>query len=163
MNTSEINDFLRKIPSFVGAFPCNHIPDPDETQSAFVINLSPFDASDDSIQGSHWVAIVIRDGKGIYFDSMGLPPLQSDILKFLSQHSIRYKFNTQNLQSIHSRVCGVYCIDFITMHALGENLRGYLSSFQVDHRFNDRLVVDRVTCLSSILQPQSTLDLKTLL
>lgn len=165
MNTIQINEYLKEIKSFGGTFPCNFIPHPRRKPASFVVNLDRYDSKKTGLQGSHWVVILIqRDGAGIYFDCSGMPPMQPDILKFLESNCPHgFKFSNQTLQDPTSDVCGVYCIDFIYAIARGASLKQYLSGFTSSYPLNDRLVVDRVTCLSSTSQRRSALNLKTLL
>ena len=167
MNTSQINACLKNEKQFVGSFPCNYIKVTRKRPAYYVINTSRWQHRDvNKIQeGQHWVVVVLKEnGKGLYFDSFGLPPLQPDIITYLEKTCPRgYKYNTQTLQNPSSSACGVYCADFIANHSKGVNLRKYLSNFTSDSVSNDKLVVKRTTCLSSISPPLSRLNLKTLL
>lgn len=165
MNTRQVNAYLNRINNFVGTFPCNFIPDPKHLPAYYVVNLSRYSPSVIGSQGSHWVAIVVKNNKrGIYFDCSGMPPCQDDVVNFLEQHCpLGVTTNNQTIQNPTSDVCGVYCIDFITAHAKGISLRRYLQSFSSSFSLNDQTVVDRVTCQSSTLPQRSQLNLKTLL
>lgn len=164
MNTYQINDYLRNIKNFAGTFPCNFIPMPTKFPAYYVVNLSRFNPDGGIGQGTHWVAIGIDAKKrGTYFDSMGIPPLQPDILNFLSKTCKRFKHNTQTLQSSGSYVCGVYCIDFICSQSQGMGLREYLKHFSMDLAGNDRCVTRRVNSHVEYLRPRNTIKLEALL
>lgn len=164
MNTCELNDHLRNIKNFVGTFPCNFIPLPTQLPAYYVVNLSRFDPNEGSRQGTHWVAVAIDEKqRGTYFDSLGMPPLQSDIQKFLNQTCKRFKHNTQTLQSPDSNVCGVYCIDFICAQSRGIGLREYMRIFRMNHTSNDQLVVKRVSSQMGHLNPRYPSNLNKLL
>ena len=165
MNTLQINVLLSNVSCFVGTFPANHIRVTGKRPAAYIINTSPYDESAPPFkQGSHWIAIYIkRGGKGYYFDSFGLPPLQADIQQFLARTCPKgYKCNTQTLQHYSSRVCGVYCIDFLFLLSRGISLRTYLTAFTANTVLNDRSVVKRTQCRLSTLLRRLHLDLWTL-
>lgn len=164
MDTNEINKCLEKTKGFIGTFPCNMIPEPTSGQCYFVVNTSPWVEGKSKVQGSHWVAIVCKtEGKAIYFDSFGLPPLEKNIVRFLGTFCKRsYKYNTQSLQSPYSSVCGAYCIDFIQQIEAGASLRSYVSEFTSNPLDNDKIVITR-TCQSLTQQSRLRSKLKTLL
>ena len=77
--------------------------------------------------GEHWVAVIFNNnGDGLYFDSYGLPPLETEIIDFLDNHSPSWRYNRQRLQSLQSKVCGLYCIFTLDAAARGYNIQKYL-------------------------------------
>lgn len=117
MDTTTINRILRSEPStrhqYSGCFPSDALRLPHSYPSAVVANLDPMDRP-----GSHWVALYMRSPTRVdYFDSYGLPPI-GDIGRFLAN----FKERTTNnciIQSVNSRVCGHYCIFFLTSRCRG--------------------------------------------
>ena len=80
------------------------------------------------------------NGKVFYFDSYGLPPLDTEIINFLNNHSLSWRYNQQRLQSLQSKVCGLYCIFTLDAAARGYNIQKYLQKtfLSTDHHRNDR-------------------------
>ena len=90
--------------------------------------------------GEHWVAVIFNNnGNVLYFDSYGLPPLETEIIDFLDNHSWSWSYNRQRLQSLYRKVCGLYCI-FTLDAARGYNTQKYLQQkfLSTDHHKNDR-------------------------
>lgn len=169
MNTQQINTLLADVPNFRGTFPANMIPKPQKIPAAYVINTGSVKKQKSGaivVEGEHWVALILKaGGRADYFDSYGLPPTVPEIADFIANHAPGgISFSTQMLQDPVSRVCGVYCVDYLRQR-LKHNVskRNYLKSFKSDFGFNDRLVVKRVTWQLSTRLRQCKLNLKTLL
>ena len=170
MNTGQINECLREVRGFQGTFPCNMIRPARRRPAFYVINTARVDKNSKCdkqgvVKGKHWVVVVCKsNGKGMYFDSFGMPPSQPEITRFINEMNPKgYKFSSQMIQSPLSAVCGTYCIDFVRFVASGGSMKKYLSLFKTDLNLNDRRVVHRVTCQSSAQLRLSLSNLKTLL
>lgn len=110
---------------FRGVFPIDKTPAPNNYPCAYVFNT---DASDQP--GEHWIAIYLTDaGKGEYFDSYGIPPLQYKFLAFLRKHSSTWTHNETNLQASVSDVCGEYCVFFLLQRCRGRSLASIVNMF----------------------------------
>ena len=91
--------------------------------------------------GAHWVAVIFKNnGNVLYFDFYGLPPLETEIIDFLDNYSSSWSYNRQRLQSLQSKVCGLYCIFTLDSAARGYNIQKYLQQkfLSTDHHRNDR-------------------------
>ena len=91
--------------------------------------------------GEHWVAVIFNNnGNVLYFDSYGLPPLETEIINFLDNHSSSWRYNRQRLQSLQSKVCGLFCIFTLDAAARAYNIQKYLQQkfLSPDHHKNDR-------------------------
>lgn len=83
---------------------------------AYIINTAKSHKS-----GEHWVAVIFYpNGKAVYFDSYGLPPLEMEIIHFIQNNSRSWTYSNQTIQSRLGKVCGHYCI-----FALDGTARGY--------------------------------------
>lgn len=69
----------------------------------YIINLD-----DDRGPGTHWTALLYKNRKGYYFDSMGLVPPQD-----LEDKLKTYVYNSRDIQDLTSSSCGFYIIAFI--------------------------------------------------
>lgn len=82
--------------------------------------------------GAHWVVTIVkRDGNNEYFDSYGLPPLFSELERFLGDS---YSYNSECFQQLFSSVCGHYCIYYITQYARGYSQVAILNMLSKKHR-----------------------------
>ena len=92
--------------------------------------------------GEQWIAVIFNNnGDVLNFDSCGLPPLETEIIDFLDNHSTLWRYNRQRLhQSLQSKVCGLYCIFTLDAAARGYNIQKYLQQkfLSTDHHRNDR-------------------------
>lgn len=105
---------------------------------AYIVNT---DSSDRS--GEHWIAVIFnRNGESTYFDSYGLPPLDTEIMSFIHNNSSSWTYNKQVIQSLLGVVCGYYCIFVLNAVARGNNLQKCLQqTFRTtEHHRNDRNV-----------------------
>ena len=125
MNTLQINRALKDNKFFRGTHPLNHIPCaiPDVDQG-FIVNTDP--CKDD---GQHWVeSVILRNGKGEYFDSFGRPPPQ-EIAQYFSNHATAYNSSRKVIQHPFSSSCGLYCIQYINHRSRGRDLKSFVASF----------------------------------
>lgn len=78
----------------------------------YVINIQDdYDVNGNDLPGSHWTCIYIEGKHACYFDSFGLaPPLE--VQTFMKNY-IPYTYNTRQIQSIRSTVCGKYVVFFM--------------------------------------------------
>ena len=134
LSTSDINRMLRGVDIFKGTFPSDSIILRSKSQTqAFVINTDR-----QSSPGSHWVGLIVSDGKCSYFDSFGCENLNLDILNALKNVGIkRYNFNSKQIQSIFSDKCGFYCVAFILSFCHGISYRKFIDIFSDDLEKND--------------------------
>ena len=109
-----------------------------EHVKAYIVNTQP-----SYKPGEHWVAVTFnRNGDLLYFDSYGLPPMEKEIIDFIHNHSTRWIFNKQPLQSLYAITCGLYCIFVLDAVSRGANLQRCLQHrfYTTDHHRNDRNV-----------------------
>ena len=78
----------------------------------------------------HQVHIIVQT---IYLDSYGLPPLKDHVLPFIQNNSFGWIENTQMLQDVASKVCGLYCIYVLYELNRGSSLQNILSNFSKDN------------------------------
>ena len=79
MTTSkQIEDYLKKHPNFLGCFPHDKLP-PFPSIGSIIINT-------DSGSGEHWVAMILTKKKCFYFDSFGVPVINTNILNYVKQY-----------------------------------------------------------------------------
>ncbi len=121
LSTSDISKALAHDLTFLGVFALNRLPTQaqvrgllttrrlfDDSTLKLVANLQY-----SNLPGSHWVAALVQDGQGHYFDSFGsVPPLEMQ--HWLNQNSSDWTWNTKVVQSMDDNVlCGYLCIDFL--------------------------------------------------
>lgn len=137
MNTLEIARALSGVrAATVGVYAADRIPRALTLPAAIVTNMDPA-----SKPGSHWVAFYIgSDGRGIYFDSYGLPPTSPFHLDRLKRNCANFRWNKKKLQSYDSKVCGEYCIMFLRYMCSGSSLSRFCKVFSNDSKHNDLLV-----------------------
>jgi len=134
MNTVQINDYLKDLSCYGGAFCRNELPPINIRPCVLIANTDPC-----SKPGQHWVAMIFnKDGSGEYFDSFGFPPLSEDLLNHLNRYCpIGWKYNNRILQSLDSDVCGLYCILYAKRKCTS---RAFYNLFSTDTKLNDALV-----------------------
>lgn len=116
----------------------------------FIINLSK-----KSEPGSHWVSVYIdnnptrknkrKNGKSssdaYYFDPYVLfRPKSWQLIKFLNKNARKVEYNGQQLQQLHSNVCGMYAACFIIHMANGNRFNFFLDKFSKNLLINDLFI-----------------------
>lgn len=135
-NVMQLNLNTTKL--FRGVYACDRLPRKIISKPCFlIINTDPANKP-----GTHWIAIYIpKKGKAEYFDSYGNPPYIKLVINFMLRHSIGYKYNTNQLQSMFSSCCGIYCCEYVLHRCLGYSLKSFLSKFTKSTIQNDRKII----------------------
>ena len=106
--------------------------------SAYVINS---DTSDK--KGEHWVAVYfVKNRRGEYFDSYGLPPAILGLEAYMDRFSLDWIYRSKTIQSLFSNVCGHYCVYFILFRCRNISLYAILSVLILNLTENDGRVFD---------------------
>lgn len=136
MWSSEIESYLSGHKYFLGCFPHDKLPPfPTEFPRTIIINTD-----DSSKSGDHWLALVITKRKCFYFDSFGLPIMNSNILRYLEGYST-VTYSNICLQHMLSNKCGQFCIVFIIHVNSRKRYINFISQFDfVDLKQNDIIV-----------------------
>lgn len=139
MNTITIRRFVTPFQRghmFKGVFACNQLPCVFTLPAIFIINLSS-----NAQPGTHWVALLIdNSGAAYYFDSFGLPPRNTDILRFLRMHSKKTDYNKRQLQHLSSIKCGRFVCVFAAAALRSVDMDSFFSRFSNNLRINDIVV-----------------------
>ena len=137
MNTLQILSTLNNLPvQSSGVYAANQIPKRWSRPSALVFNT---DNSNQS--GSHWVSIYVdHDGYGTFCDSFGQPPYIRQHIDAIGRNCSKFEWNSHQLQSETSDVCGHYCIMFLHLWSSGVNLDTFCSIFGKNLQSNDEIV-----------------------
>ena len=121
------NDYIEKLMNkistkpkdFKGVLPCdvflNKVKEDQlllKDGNCFIINLSSSNHN-----GSHFVSLFITPGKVVeYFDSFGIPSLDSNINNALT--SFKIEVFSKTIQSISSQFCGLYCSKYVNKNPI---------------------------------------------
>lgn len=93
---------------------------------------------DSSGSGTHWVALLNKSNKFIYFDSFGLQPPEE-----LVQKHKKIIFNTSQLQDLNSSKCGFYCIYFLNEISKGKSLYDVIYSLNQFYQNKNEKMMER--------------------
>jgi hypothetical protein len=145
MNTSEIQSLLQKLNKKygsqheVGVFASDKIAYKKcSLPSALICNY------DTSYQpGSHWIAIYLsKQGNVHYFDSYAMKPPVDGILRFMKQNAHKkIQYNTVHMQDIFSKVCGEYCILFLSTMMQHKRMKDFQTLFNNKNKMKNDLAV----------------------
>ena len=82
MYAYDIEKILAYNKNFMGCYAWNQLPPfPNTFPRSLIINTAHSDTD-----GEHWVALLLRKNKCFYFDSFGLPVLNTNIIHFLRKY-----------------------------------------------------------------------------
>lgn len=142
MNSLAIKQFVQPFQRkgvFKGVFACDRLPTKFSLPGLFIINLSP------SLQpGSHWVSLYIDSHRcALYFDSFGLQPYNSDILRFIKRNSNKVVYNKKQVQHLSSMKCGRFACAFAVSILKNIDLALFFARFSNNLKIND-IVVENV-------------------
>lgn len=102
--------------NFLGVFASDMIPlSALSFPCCFVANTKP-----SSHSGEHWIAVIKSSkNEGYYFDSYGMPPTNFPEIAMVLEPCVEWNYNSKQLQSLLTTVCGQYCVFFILHIARG--------------------------------------------
>ena len=137
MDTQTINQLLKNTKYFIGTFACDLLPSRFKKPALFVVNTDPSNRP-----GEHWIALFINsNGKGEYFDSFGLPPLNENIIKFLLINCPNgFLYNPRTLQCLKCITCGHYCVVYVKLRSIGKTFCNFISLFTTNTFKNEKIV-----------------------
>ena len=92
-------------------------------------------------KGSHYIAISIKNGRSIYFDSYGFPCLNKHIKNtFLSSNITKIYYSKKPIQTSVSLFCGYFCLAFLICDEQGVTLEQFVSMFiENDVKANEKI------------------------
>ena len=137
LKTSDLEQLLSGNQLFQGVHACDSIPPPKGVAAAFVVNTDPRNEP-----GEHWIALVVKKNKAIYFDPFGFPPLVPQIQAYLTAHASQgIKYSAATLQQPGASTCGWWCVAFVHLYSKGFTLKRFLSLFSKSLTENERRLV----------------------
>ena len=121
-----INQSLNFLKCYKGTFSCNNIPLLKEcSRKMFVVNLDTT-----SGPGTHFIFLEINRYKCFYFDPLGNALQNKHIKRYLSLLGVlEIKSINQQVQSVSSSACGLFCICILVARCFYLNWTQILSFF----------------------------------
>ena len=146
MNTLDIDEKLKHVEGFLGAFPYDKIPKSRKKFYSMIVNTEP-----DSEPGDHWLVLVYRRGRFWFLDSFGRD-YNNFTFSIAFQNTIRnyiagrpHVFNRKLLQQFTSNACGFYACYFVHMFSKRSLPTNLVSNFTDNLKRNDMYVRDYVS------------------
>ena len=109
----------------------------------YVVNLEDSDHG-----GTHWVSVIVENGRALYFDSFGVVP-SLEVEEWLHNSKYKYVFNNRIIQHIDSIACGYFALGLIIYvilektKPLYEVVNDYLNLFDLnDYKKNDKIIMN---------------------
>ena len=137
MDTISIKKLFRYFKCFNGVFSCDKLPYKERLPINLIANTDP-----SYLPGKHWIGISInKKGRGIYFDSFGLPPINEDLYNFMESKCKKgWSYNKTQIQNINSTTCGNYCVLFIIHSCQGISFKNFISVFHRNTIQNEKRI-----------------------
>lgn len=125
---------------FIGVFPRDRLPIHIPYPSSFIINTHT-----SKQPGEHWLALYYDKDRNVdFFDSYGHSPKFFNLESYLDKTSTRIKFNSKQLQSFSSKLCGYYCILFILYRSRGFSIEFFVEKFSKNELINDFILLNLI-------------------
>jgi hypothetical protein len=146
MNTSQLQCCIECDPLLkqhvLGVFPADRLPRTvTRYPCGFIANTDIM-----SREGTHWIAFYLpRRGQAEFFDSYGEDPTSNSVhfQRWFTQHVSAVKWNTKQIQSAYSSVCGLYCLFFLRRRLGAHTMQDIVSIFSSTHlTANDQFMYD---------------------
>ena len=83
-----------------------------------------------------------KNDRGFYFDSFGFPPIIEKHWSAIRNNCTVLEWNSHQLQSEKSKVCGHYCIMFLHFMSYGIDFDRFRSIFGTNFTVNDEIVTE---------------------
>ena len=110
----QIQKCYQNEPRFNGVYSRDNLPKVKE--GAHVINLD-----ENSLIGTHWVALYVRNNGVSYFDSFRVQHIPKEIKTFIDR-SLSITTNVFRIQAYDSIMCGYFFVGFIDFMLAGKTL-----------------------------------------
>ena len=132
MDGRQIESCLRDVPGFIGVFCSDDLVDlrPPESFS-LVVNTDKCNQP-----GSHWQAIVVKDGQCNFFCSFGGEPQVAAIRDFCARYPLCV-YNNYKHQRVDRTSCGGFAVYFIWAMACGQSHSDIVARFQAMRNDDD--------------------------
>ena len=143
MNAHELRNIIsrdiRLNRQFLGLFAADELPCQMSVRSLAIVNCC-----ERTRPGKHWIAICQETSNRLeMFDSYGLAPSMYNLEKKLPVSNV-VVYNTKQLQSTFSNVCGQYCLYYCYLKTRGNTMSDIVSIFSNDVFSNDIYVYNSV-------------------
>ena len=144
LSTLQLINFIKQdklaSTSFIGVFARDQLPTRIKYPCCFIVNT---DKSDQ--KGEHWLAFYYdKHGNASFFDSFGNHPSYFKLDKYLSKTASKWNYNTKQLQSYRTKVCGYYCVLFILYLSRGHDMKTFVNKFKYSFLINDFVLMNLI-------------------
>ena len=123
---------------FYGVYAADELPYYLPPQTLAIVNCCNVNQ-----KGMHWLAINTSEDTLEFFDSFGYAPNMYGLDKKLPEASV-VTYNSKQLQSYNSSVCGQYCLYYCYFKVRGYKMNDIISIFSNDYDNNDMYVYETV-------------------
>ena len=94
----------------------------------------------ETIVGTHWIALYVKNNEVIYFDSFGVEHVPKEIKRFTGHKNI--KTNIFRIQADNSIMCRYFCVRIIDFMLAGRSLIDFTNLFcPYDFQKNDDIIL----------------------
>lgn len=139
MSNRDLENIAKKtLKNFKGVYPSDSYPNltkRDLKHSSIIFNLSPHYE-----EGSHFVAIFIKNNKVFFFDSFGSSLQNESIQQFLAKYFSSLFYNDKKIQSEKSIFCSLFALSFLLHMEEKNNFLNFVNMFSNSLSKNDKIV-----------------------
>ena len=126
----EIQKYYQNEPRFNGVYSRDNLTEIKD--GTYIINPD----------GTHWVALHVRNNDVTYFDSFGVEHIPKEIKTFINR-SLSVTTNIFRIKAYDSIMCGYFCIGFINFMLAGKTLTEYTNLFSPNNvKKNGDIILD---------------------
>ena len=132
---------MKKNKNFNNVFSRDTLPKKITTNESGVVNLDLHSGG-----GTHWVCYRnAPDSKYVeYYDSYGFVPPKS-VVKYLNTSDKPILYNSSEIQSSKSIMCGYYCCQYIKDRDAGKSMYDAIHKFDVEPTDNNEKIIQALS------------------
>lgn len=120
------NPYTRRV--FLGVYPSCKVPVSKRKSYCFISNTQSHEKT-----GKHWVVWFIKNDRVLFFDSFGRSPYNADFPHSFMDMAERFQkcsYVAKPVQHPSSAWCGLHCMHFIFMLAVGLSVDEFLKNYE---------------------------------
>ena len=139
LSSWDIERYFEGDKQFKGCFSQDKLPKNFSFPMKIIINTDKSDS-----EGDHWVALRMDKNGAYFFDSFGLPIIETNIYNFVKKFHKSAIYSKKCIQHFSSSSCGLFCIAFLNETKDQKSFLQFLEKFNPIYLQNNDSIVKSI-------------------